>query len=134
MGLFMLMSYVKKNRVRDYWSLNPLISTPMFSKLTSQNRFAEIFCHLHFVNNQTLPADDKIGKIRPVVDYIRNEFRQTLQPFRDLCIDESLVAFKGRLSWKQYIPSKRTRFGMKCFVLTDVECKMIIDFIVYSGK
>ena len=49
-------------------------------------------------------------------------------------IDESLVLFKGGLSFKQYIPSKRHRFGLKNFVLCDCESGIILDIIVYSAS
>ena len=49
-------------------------------------------------------------------------------------IDESLVLFKERLVFKQYIPSKRHRFGIKLFVLCDCATGIILDVIVYSGK
>ena len=52
-------------------------------------------------------------------------------PFSNLCIDERLVLYKGSLLFKQYIPSKR--FGIKLFILFDVETKFILDFIVYAG-
>ena len=49
-------------------------------------------------------------------------------------IDESLIIlFKGRLVWKQYIPSKRHRFGIKIFVLCDCETGLILEPIVYTG-
>ena len=40
---------------------------------------------------------------------------------KNLCIDESLMLWKGRLAFKQYIPSKRHRFGIKSFELVDCE-------------
>ena len=52
----------------------------------------------------------------------------------DICIDESLLMWKGRLSWKQYIPSKRSRFGIKFFVLCESESGFIWNFCVYTGK
>ncbi|KAG8222624.1 hypothetical protein J437_LFUL002618 [Ladona fulva] len=51
-----------------------------------------------------------------------------------LVIDESLVLFKGHLGFKQYIPSKRHRFGMKLFILCDCETGIVLDMIVYTGK
>ncbi|KAG5898630.1 hypothetical protein JTB14_021004 [Gonioctena quinquepunctata] len=35
---------------------------------------------------------------------------------------------------RQYIPSKRHRFGIKFFVLADCETGFILDFIVYTGS
>ncbi len=37
------------------------------------------------------------------------------------------------LSFNQYIPSKRHRFGVKFFILCDCKTKYILDFIVYTG-
>ena len=45
-----------------------------------------------------------------------------------------MVKWKGRLSFKQFIPSKRHRFGIKLFVLCDVQTGYVQDIIVYTGK
>ena len=55
-------------------------------------------------------------------------------PLCNLCIDESLLLWKGRLLFKQYIPKKHNRFGIKLFVLCDCKSRYILDFIVYSGE
>lgn len=56
-----------------------------------------------------------------------------MQPTDSLCIDESLVKCIGRLSFKQYIPNKRDRFGIKEFKLCIPPC-YIIGMKVYVGK
>jgi len=48
-------------------------------------------------------------------------------------IDENIVEWKGRLSFKQFIPSKRHRFGIKLFVLCYCESGYILDFFGYTG-
>lgn len=45
-----------------------------------------------------------------------------------------MVLFKGRLSFKQYIKTKRHRFGIKLYVLCDCETGMVLDVIIYAGK
>ena len=57
-----------------------------------------------------------------------------MNPFQNLCIDESLMLWKGRLAFRQYIPFKRHRFGVKLFLLCDCETKFVLDFIVYTGS
>lgn len=64
----------------------------------------------------------------------RQNFSKNLAPFRNLCIDESLLLFKGQLGFKQFIPSKRSRFGIKLYVLCDCETGYVLDIIVYTGK
>ena len=45
----------------------------------------------------------------------------------------SLVKFKGRVAFRQFIPSKRARFGLKFFALCD-KSGYFYDPIVYHGK
>ena len=61
------------------------------------------------------PAYDRLYKIRPVIDHFGAKFAQAYVLGREVAVDESLVAFKGRLSFRQYIPSKRVRYGMKMY-------------------
>lgn len=38
-------------------------------------------------------------------------------PGESICIDETMVPFRGRLSFRQYIPGKRHKYGIKLFKL-----------------
>ena len=51
-------------------------------------------------------------------------------PGKDVSIDESLVLFKGRLSFQQYIKSKRARFIIKLYQLCSSNVTLL-DFIVF---
>lgn len=50
-----------------------------------------------------------------------------------MCIDESMIAFQGRLIFKQYIQSKRHRYGVKVFKLCVAPC-YTLKIMIYSGK
>ena len=54
-------------------------------------------------------------------------------PGKSLSMDESFVLFKGRLSFKQYISSKRKEFGIKLYQLCTFN-GILLDFIVYHGN
>ena len=54
-------------------------------------------------------------------------------PGKNLSVDESLVLFKGRLTFKQYIKTKRARFGIKLYELT-MSDGITLEFLVYCGK
>ena len=58
---------------------------------------------------------------------------QVFLPGKDVSIDESLVFFKGRLSFQQYMKSKRARFGIKLYQLCTSN-GILLDFIVYHGN
>ncbi|GFU95966.1 piggyBac transposable element-derived protein 4 [Trichonephila clavipes] len=63
-----------------------------------------------------------------------HKFKSVYVPKPDISVDESLIAYKGRLSWKQYIPQKRARFGIKLFQLCESESGYIWNSLIYTGK
>ena len=45
-----------------------------------------------------------------------------------------MVLFKGRLLFKQYLPLKRARFGVKIFSTCESSTGYTLKFRVYAGK
>lgn len=133
-SLSLHMAQVKKLKIMDYWTTDKLLATPFFGQVMSRDRYMSILSVLHFCDNNNIDRNDKLFKIRMLLNHVRKAYSDTFYPFQNLCIDESLMLFKGRLSFKQYIPSKRHRFGIKFFVLCDCETGYILDFIIYCGK
>jgi len=52
-------------------------------------------------------------------EIIRTNFSKFYNPSEHLAVDEVIVKFKGRVLFKQYIPKKRKRCGIKMFKLCD---------------
>lgn len=48
-------------------------------------------------------------------------------------IDEKLEAFRGRCGFKQYIPSKPNKYGLKIFALVDAKTKYTVNLEPYVG-
>ena len=130
----MLMSVTRKNKILDYWSTNLMIITPMFGQLFPRDTFLMLLKYLHFNNEPNQAESDRLYKIKPVINDLRKKFRSLVIPYKNLCIDESLILWKGRLTFKQYIPTKRHRFGIKVFVICDCQIGVVLDFIVYTGS
>ncbi|KAH9636024.1 hypothetical protein HF086_005876 [Spodoptera exigua] len=134
LAITMLMTRNSRLTIEEHWSTNPLLNSPIYTTLMSRNRYTTILGMLHFSEPRPRHANDLIlSKIITVVDDARQKFQSNFIPYKKLCIDESIVPFKGRLIIKQYIPNKRNRFGIKLFVLCDVETRIILDFIIYTG-
>ena len=55
-------------------------------------------------------------------------------PHRENSIDEAMIAFKGRKSYKQYLPAKPTHFGIKVWERADAHNGYVCEFQVYTGK
>ncbi|EFA01473.1 PiggyBac transposable element-derived protein 4-like Protein [Tribolium castaneum] len=134
LGVTMLISRNKKLKVNDCWSTDPLLHTPIFSKVMPRDRYLLLLRLLHFCDNTKQKKGERTFKIDLVMSFLSNRFKVLFTPFENLCIDESLVLWKERLSFKQYIKSKRHRFGVKMFVLCNVETDYILGFIVYTGS
>lgn len=128
----LLMTRNKKLSLKEYWSKDKLLRSDIFSVIISRDRYFSLLQMLHFtdiVGHTT----DRLHKINEVVEMLRTSFSNAFQPYQRLCIDESLLLYKGRLSFKQYIPSKRSRFGIKSFLLCDCKTGYIQDIIIYCG-
>jgi len=100
----------------------------------SQDRFCLLQRLLHFSDNRNPCPGNRLVKIGTVVETLRKKFKSIFIPHQNLCIDESIVEWKGRLTFKQYIPSKRHRFGIKLFVLCDCKSGFVLDFWGNLGK
>ena len=57
LGLIILMGQVRKDNIRDYWSTDPTISTPIFPRTVSRNRFESIWQAWYFSDNRQQPHD-----------------------------------------------------------------------------
>lgn len=58
---------------------------------------------------------------------------QTLYyPGKHLSLDESMVLWKGKLAFRQYLPKKKHKYGVKLYMLTESD-GTVLDFTIYAG-
>lgn len=55
-------------------------------------------------------------------------------PGKDVCVDEQLIPFKGRCQFRQYMPSKPAKYGLKVWVTADVATSYAWKCQIYTGK
>lgn len=53
-------------------------------------------------------------------------------PGKELSLDESMMLWRGRLGFRQYIKNKRHKYGVKLYMLTEPD-GTILRFHVYTG-
>ena len=138
LALNLLMGIVWKPAIHLYWSEeDPLLQSSVFNGIMSRNRFQAIFQFLHFANNASFnptdPNRDRLYKIRPIVVYLVSRLQSVYTPEQNVSIDEELLLWKRQLIFKQYIPNKRTRFGIKLFSLCE-DSGYLWNSYVYMGK
>lgn len=73
----------------------------------------------HFADNETAPKDDRLHKVRNLVQILVSKFQKFKMPGDNLVVDETMIPFRGRLSFRQYIPGKSHKYGVKMFKICD---------------
>ena len=105
----------------------------------SSRRFELILKFLHLNDAQAEPkrgepAYDKLYKVRPFVDRVLANYKSNYQPQQQISFDESMISFKGRLSFVQYMPKKPHKWGLKAWVLADSTNGYTWAWKLYTGK
>lgn len=136
LGLFFLTGIIRKPDLEMYWSTDEILATPFFSKCMSRNRFEIIWRFLHFSDNKSrsVNSDDKLYKVRPVLDYLVSKFQEMYQPNKNICIDEGVLLWRGRLAFKVYNPQKPVKYGIKSYILCDSETGYCFNLKPYCGE
>lgn len=119
LGLLMWMGLVPLPKITDYWSNNTLYKNEVARNVMSRNRFQLILRFWHFNSNENLQRDGRLGKILPLITKLNDLFSSNKDAEQVLAVDESMVPFRGRLAFRQYIPSKTHKYGVKIFKLCD---------------
>lgn len=133
LGLLFHMGTIKLNRINDYWKKNHLFNLQCFSTYMSRNRFLLILRSLQFEETDTQEPRTQLGKIMPLINFYNNKMLEIYYPVRELSIDESMVLWRGRLKFRQYIKGKRHKFGIKLYVLCEPN-GTAIKILVYAGS
>lgn len=127
-----------KPSLAEYWNSFWLTKTDIPS-IMSRNRYQILQTFLHFNDNTNRiergqPGFNPLFKIQPLLDIVEPLYEQYFGPGRNLSVDESMVKFKGRIFFKQYMPAKPTKWGVKLFVLCDAKTGYALKHMVYTGK
>lgn len=121
-----------KQNLKDLWKYVEMFSTTM-----ALNRFLFILRCLRFddINDRDQrKSQDKLAPVR----YMFTKFIENciaVYSVSEYCtIDEQLAAFRGKCTFKQYIPSKPARYGIKIQTLCDARTWYTLNMEIYPGK
>lgn len=131
-GIIMWMGLVKMPSISHYWKTSVLYKSEIPFYM-SRNRFELILSVIHVSDNNNAPGQNRLYKIQPLVDILVDKFNTVLIPEKNVCIDESMVPFRGRLMFRQYIANKRHRYGVKIFKLCCHDF-YTLQYKIYAGK
>ena len=134
-GLCFAMGILRLPSKNDYWRQSKWLFQIPFNKVMSRDNFNQIWRYLHIQNNDEQPEEpDKLWKIRWYLNFLDDKFSTLYLPYGNVTIDESMVKFKGRLSFRQYLPAKPIKWGVKIWAMSESDTGYLHKFQVYTGK
>lgn len=132
LGLCIAMGNVQMPSIKCYWSKQEIYYHPLFTKTMGRNRFEMILRCMCFYNEND-DLSKRMHKISNITEHILENIRKVYYPGRNLSIDEALLLWRGRLIFRQYIPNKAAKYGIKLYELCTPD-GYVLNIIIYSGK
>jgi hypothetical protein len=121
-ALALQMGHELKHTLHDYWFRIRQLHT-FYGNTMTQDRFLHILCFLHFADNSQRPDQgeeyNRLRKLRTVFYKPKKASVKFYNPSENLEMDKGNVKFKGRVTFRQYIPKKRKCFSIKIYRLCD---------------
>ena len=126
-------------RLWMYWSEDKRFHNAIISSIMTINRFKNISRYFHCRDTANAPTRgqqgfDPLFKVRNIINTTEATFCAHFQAQRELSVDEAMVGFKGRLSFKQHMPTKPTKWGIKVWTVSDTRLGYCLGYDVYTGK
>ncbi|KAK3750318.1 hypothetical protein QZH41_010822, partial [Actinostola sp. cb2023] len=138
-GICVIMGVNVLPKVADYWKDDPFLGNEGIKRVMTRNRYQEISQFLHFADSTLTPARGDVGydrlyKVRPILNAVLENIQMCYYPSKNIAVDEGMIAFKGRLGFRQYMPAKPTKYGIKVWMATDSSNGYVLNFDVYLGS
>ena len=122
---------IQLQRIRDYWSTCATCNIPFFRQVMPRDRFLQILGMLHV---SEIDARPRQSKIQPFINLLLPIIKCNYTPDRQVAIDEAVISFRGRVSFRQYIKGKPNTWGIKAYVWSDSKSGYMHNLLVYYGK
>ena len=137
LGLLLFLGTRKQNMLSTESIWDSVYGCGIIRACMSRRRFQVLLQFLRFDDKSTRNARRQKDPFAPFRD-TWDEFMKALSahyiPGALLTIDEQLVPFRGRCSFRQYLPSKPDRYGIKVFWVADAERNFPLLGIPYLGR
>ena len=138
-GLLILTGVFRANKepLNELYSEDPNKSRPIFKASMARERLKHLLRFLRFDDFSTRierNRNDKLAPIRYVFEKIRSSLFDAYYPGKYLTLDEHLCRYRGRCPFRQYIPSKPDKYGIKIWIIADARTYYPVETEIYLGK
>ena len=133
MGLHQLPQY------KLYWHQNDFTGKSGVKKTMTCRRYQKLTQYLHVSDRakegaQNSADNDKLYEIHPVLNKVQDSLTECYKPGQNKKIDEGMIAFKGTLSYIQYLLAKPIKRGIKVQRHCAAYTAYLHQFVVYLGQ
>lgn len=127
--------FCQKVSVNEMWSTK--YGKPIVSRMMSRNKFKHIMKYLRLDDKNTRSnrvSTDKFCMVREIWELFISNSQSAYKPNKHLTVDEQLLPCKSRCSFIQYMPNKPDKFGLKFWLLVELDNKYVLNGYPYLGK
>ncbi|XP_049632818.1 piggyBac transposable element-derived protein 4-like [Suncus etruscus] len=132
-GILLIMGVIQVPEIRLYWSTKEMYMNTRIKNAMKCERFLAILKYLHFSDNTTARTEDRLDKIRSIVEAIVATFKNAVEPGENIVIYKSIIPWKGLFGFRQYIPGKTHKYGIKLYKLC-LPGGYTYNLDIYSGN
>ncbi|KAK3108149.1 hypothetical protein FSP39_002030 [Pinctada imbricata] len=138
-GIQIVMGIIVAPNQDMYFSNDSLFKPSGINERITRDRLDKLNQYFHVSDNSQnprrgQPGHDKLAHVRTIMDVILPKLKSAYNPHKEVSIDEAMIAFTGRLGFKQYVPLKPTKRGIKVWMRADPHNGFVNEFQVYTGK
>lgn len=139
LSIIIHMSVSERSDMKDHWGTSPVVSCNFCPNVMSRDRFLSLLANFHLSDNLLMkkkgePGYDPLHKVRPLLEMLREKCKSSYQVAEDITIDEGMCAYRGRLYFKQYMPQKPSRYGIKLYILSESKTGYVWNFDIFCGQ
>ena len=138
-GMNILMGINPLPEADMYWSRDTFLGNIGIQETMTSNRYNKLTQYFHVSDRATEPRRgeegyDRLYKVRPVLDHVLETFPAVYNLSQNVSVDEAMIRYTGRLAFRQYMPAKPIKRGMKLWMLCDATTAYLSKFEVYMGR
>ena len=134
LGIIIEMGLVQMPKLEYYWSNSQLYGSEIIRSAMARDRFELLLKFWHFSDNNKYHSNqDRLFKLKPLLDLLKARFSSVYVPGAVITIDETMIPWRGRLLFKQYIPGKAHKYGIKMYKLAATN-GYTWNYLIYTGK
>lgn len=137
LGLLLTAGHLSANDTSYDVLWSRLYGPSIFRATMGLKRFKSLLRFIRFDDKGTRSerrTNDKLAPIRVIWEKVNNNLKKHYLPGENITVDEQLVPFRGRCPFRQYMPSKPDKYGMKIWWACDSETYYPLNGIPYIGK